>query len=42
MTTAKGAMIVVFQSALPDLAWIALLAGLTLLTLGLIRVCDAS
>ena len=31
-----------FATALPDMPWIALLVGLTLLTLGLIRVCDAS
>lgn len=31
-----------FETVLPDVPWIALLIGLTLLTLGLIRVCDAS
>jgi hypothetical protein len=26
----------------PDLSWLAVLAGLTLLTLGFVRLCDAS
>ncbi len=30
------------SNAVPDLTWLAVLAGLTLLTLGFVRLCDAS
>jgi hypothetical protein len=30
------------SNAVPDLTWLAVLVGLTLLTLGFVRLCDAS